>query len=140
MTIDTLPIACDLQAIPADQRSEHIATAEHLLTSLAETTHELPNGFAFRFPAEVYPRVTAFIDNERRCCPFYTFALEVPPGGEALSLRITGPEGAKELLAAILLDHQLGRQENTEALESVAIAIAGGACACCSPASRQEAA
>lgn len=135
MTTQTLPIACDLRAIPADQRTNHMDAAEHLLASLAEETHELPNGYAFRFAAEHYERVTAFISNERRCCPFYTFALEIPPGGEALSLRITGPEGAKELLAAALLTAQPGSVEHILAVPLVLEAEGGGACECCAPTS-----
>ena len=134
MTTQTFPIACDLRSIPADQRTEHLGAAEHLLTSLANETHELPNGYAFRFAAEHYARVTAFIGNERRCCPFYTFTLEVPPGGVALSLRITGPEGAKELLAANLLASPLAKERPAIVLDLVPAVEQDEACACCAPA------
>ena len=128
MTTIELPIACDLQAIPAGERAEHLGTAEQLLTRLAEAIHELPDGYALRFAAEQYARVTAFIGNERRCCPFYTFALEVPPGGAPLSLHITGPEGAKDLLAATLL----AQPPSSEAAgPELAVAPSAQGCECC---------
>ncbi|MBI4409686.1 MAG: hypothetical protein HY561_08265 [Gemmatimonadetes bacterium] len=40
-----------------------------------------------------------FILFERGCCPFLRFELEFEPGGP-LWLRIRGPEGAKEFIAA----------------------------------------
>jgi hypothetical protein len=103
MTAQNLPIACDLGAIPADQRSDHMETAEQLLLHLASETQELPDGYVFTLAAERYPQVAAFIENERRCCPFFTFVLEVPPGEAPLRLRITGPEGAKEMLGAMMV-------------------------------------
>ena len=128
MTTNELPIACDLRAIPAGDRADHIGRAEQLLTRLAEEIHELPDGYAFRYAAEHYAQVTAFIDNERRCCPFFTFVLEAPPGGAPLSLRITGPEGAKDLLAAT----GLAQPPSSEAAgPALAVAPAAQGCDCC---------
>jgi len=39
---------------------------------------------------------------ERECCPFLTFQLTAEPKMGPLTLRITGPDGAKELLNSIL--------------------------------------
>ncbi len=46
----------------------------------------------------------ARIDAERQCCPFLTFVLQVPAHENALILEIKGPEGAKRLIRAPLLD------------------------------------
>jgi hypothetical protein len=102
----SLPIACDLHAIPAGRRAEHIETAENLLLNLYTEKQELPDGYAFRFAAGLFPQIAAFIDNERRCCPFVTFGLQVPPGGEPIWLRITRPDGAKALMASLLWEPQ----------------------------------
>ena len=59
-----------------------------------------PDGYALRFAADDYAAITQFIDNERRCCPFLRFVLEVPPGGDPIRLEITGPEGARDVLRA----------------------------------------
>ncbi|MBA3944625.1 MAG: hypothetical protein H0X37_08700 [Herpetosiphonaceae bacterium] len=95
---EAVPIACDLMALPVDQRQSHLAGATQLLTTTARETRELPNGYAFRFAADDYPTVTAFIADERRCCPFFTFVLEVAAERGPLWLSITGPDGVKDIL------------------------------------------
>jgi hypothetical protein len=101
MTATDIPISCDLTAIPAERRAAHEAAAPVLLRG-ALAFSELPGGYAFRFPAEQLLEVAEFVDCERRCCPFFTFQLDVPPGHTPLELRITGPEGVKEMFAAEL--------------------------------------
>jgi hypothetical protein len=63
----------------------------------------LPGGYALRFAAEQYDEVTEFIGNERLCCPFFTFVLEVGPGHTPLWLKITGDEDVKAFLQAMLI-------------------------------------
>ena len=48
--------------------------------------------------AEDYAVITRFVDNERRCCPFLRFVLDVAPGHGPIWLQISGPEGAKAVL------------------------------------------
>jgi hypothetical protein len=96
-------LACDLSAIAAEQRAAHQALATRLFTQEAQETLELVDGYAFRFAAERYADLTAFIANERRCCPFFTFALEVTAEQGPIWLRITGREGAKAILQGELL-------------------------------------
>jgi hypothetical protein len=61
---------------------------------------ELPDGYAVSLPNddETMLSVARWSVDERRCCPFFTFTIvrEPPPG--PLWLRITGPEGAKQIL------------------------------------------
>ena len=97
-----LPIACDLAAINADLRSTHIESAKQLLNEGAQEVQELPDGFALRYAAEQYAQVTQFIANERLCCPFFTFVLEVTPASGPIWLRITGRDGVKDFLRAEL--------------------------------------
>ena len=92
------PLACDLTAITPEERAGHQRLANHLLAEAALETRELPDGYAFRFPAERFSEVVAFIGNERLCCPFFTFQLEITPAGGPIWLRITGPEGVKAIL------------------------------------------
>jgi hypothetical protein len=96
-------LACDLSAIAPQQRAAHESLAKQLLTEAAQETEELADGYAFRFPAEQYLDVAAFIANERLCCPFFTFALEVTADQGPLWLRITGREGVKDILQGALL-------------------------------------
>jgi len=92
-------IACDLSAIPVEQRKQHGATAEQLFAAIQET-RELPNGYAFRLPEEpeMLLRAAEFINLERLCCPFFNFVLEVEPNGGPLWLKLTGHEEVKTFL------------------------------------------
>lgn len=105
--LDPAPaIACDLTTIGVEQRDSHMTQAHYLLSQRAEAIEALPDGYAFRFAVDDYPQVAAFIANERLCCPFFTFRLEVPATQRPLWLRITGGAGVKELLQAALLTEQ----------------------------------
>ena len=95
---DDLPIACDLTALDAEVRPAHIALARQLLNEGAQEVRELPDGRAFRYVAEQYAQVAQFIANERLCCPFFTFVLEVTPRNGPIWLRITGGERVKDFL------------------------------------------
>ena len=99
-------LACDLTAIPAETREEHITTAPQLFEQ-AQEVQELQSGYAIRFQNEPgkFMAIAKYIENERLCCPFFNFALEVDANGGALWLRLTGAEGVKELLYATLLEN-----------------------------------
>jgi hypothetical protein len=94
-TRQEIPIACDLAAIPAGEREAHAALARQLFFEAARERHELAGGYTFQFRAEEYPRLVEFIANERLCCPFFHFTLEMTPGRGPIWLRITGGEGVK---------------------------------------------
>ena len=53
-TNHALPIACDPAAIDIEVRSTHLSAAEKLLRHDAVEVQELPDGFAFRYPAEQF--------------------------------------------------------------------------------------
>jgi len=84
-----------LNAIPAQQRQGHIALTE-LLFAQVEERQALADGYAFRLPAALLQTAAQFVSLERLCCPFFSFNLEV--NDDRLWLKLTGPEGAKELL------------------------------------------
>ncbi|HEY9710052.1 MAG TPA: hypothetical protein V6D48_17730, partial [Oculatellaceae cyanobacterium] len=48
--------------------------------------------------------IAKFIENERLCCPFFRFGLDVEPNSGPLWLRLTGGEGVKEILQTTLFD------------------------------------
>ena len=94
--------ACDMTAIPDADRRAHRHLIRRLMTESAEDIRELPDGFAFRFPAREYQGVTEFVARERLCCPFLNFILEVVPEQGPLILRLTGAKGVKEFIRAEL--------------------------------------
>ena len=100
-----VPIACDLDAIPDGDRAAHIDRAGALLFAAYEERRELVDGYAWRFGAHQFDEVAAYVANERRCCPFFTFTLEVTPAGGPLWLRVTGTAEAKAYLTSELAIH-----------------------------------
>lgn len=44
------------------------------------------------------------MENERLCCPFFRFGLEIEPNSGPLWLRLTGSEGVKEILRSMLFE------------------------------------
>lgn len=105
---DSLPsnevIACDLDVFTAEQRAAHLDRARRVLSSIRHIREE-ENGFVMSFPREpeIEKEISLWIDGERRCCPFFRFAVDQP--SDALSVRITGPAGAKDILAAGLQEY-----------------------------------
>jgi hypothetical protein len=65
---------------------------------------ELADGYVLDFPGDGawLATLAEFIRFERECCPFFTFALHCAPEHGPLRLTISGPDGAKEVVAALL--------------------------------------
>ena len=63
---ETHALACNVFALTEPERSAHFALAEALLTQDVQERLELPHGYAFRFAATEFPRLAAFVANERR--------------------------------------------------------------------------
>lgn len=106
MTERESPFACDMTAIGADQRDGHLANINELFRTVANI-RELPNGYSFRLPNEsnVLLKAAQFIALERRCCPFFGFALEIESEGGAVWLSLTGREGVKPFIMAEIGSH-----------------------------------
>lgn len=93
---------CIPDAIPHEERAGHFALAKELFERLAIAQDDLPHGYAVHFSAAVFDQVAKFVGNERRCCPAIRFEIDVSPAGERITLRMSGPEGAREFLKAEL--------------------------------------
>jgi hypothetical protein len=92
--------ACDIRAIPADERPAHHGLTRRLMA--IATTHETPDGFSFEFPASEYAAVARFVALERLCCPFLGFTVDVSADHGPLRLYLTGPAGVKPFIRAEL--------------------------------------
>jgi hypothetical protein len=93
------PFTCNVSGLSADQRERW----EALLTQLNDAkqeVRELPDGYAFRFPASsaMVKDVAEFITYERSCCPFFDFELAVEREGGPLWLRLKGRRGVKAFI------------------------------------------
>ena len=95
------PFVCDMNAIAPADREQHIAIAIEVFQAV-ESIQELTNGYAFRLPntSRLLMRAAEFIANERLCCPFFGFEVEIEPQGGPLWLRLTGGNGVKPFIKA----------------------------------------
>ena len=100
--MNTTPLACVPGAIPAEARRAHFALLSRLFGAELREWGDVPGGRAYRFDADAFDDVARWAANERRCCPFLTFALELAPDGGPLWVRLTGPEGTRTFLEAEL--------------------------------------
>ena len=96
------PLACVPGAIPARERTAHFALLARLFGESARSRERLPDGYRYRFDSGALDDLTAFVANERRCCPFLSFALEIAPAEGPILLTLTGPAGIHEFLDAEL--------------------------------------
>lgn len=95
-------VACSLSGQGlADRRRE---LADEIFSGMLRMK-ELEDGYEFGFPGDAgWPgKLAGMIEAERECCPFLTFALFFEPDGGPISLRVTGPEGAKDFIEAELM-------------------------------------
>lgn len=90
-------LACNLNALTSAEREAHRRLLPQLSSQLQEL-RELPQGYAFRFPAAALETIVQFVPLERKCCPFLDFYIEVNRQDGPVWLTIKGPAGVKEFL------------------------------------------
>ena len=97
------PFACNMLALDAEGRKRHKVVSERMRAAVKDV-QDLPDGYAFRFPAEesTILLVSEFIARERLCCPFFRFELVAEQEDGPLWLRLRGREGVKEFIKAEL--------------------------------------
>src|SRR5438874_12910561 len=105
MTTTTDPsfdLVCVPGAIAPGERVAHFVLGYRLFAKLAKERIDLPSGIALRLDADNVSEVARFVANERKCCPFLHIEVDIAPGGGPMWLRLTGPEGTRELIEAEL--------------------------------------
>jgi hypothetical protein len=83
------------------QRELHIQSTKQLFEAVQDV-QEVRNGYQFVFTneTELISKIAEFVSNERLCCPFLKFSLDVSSDSEPISLSLSGPEGTQEFLRA----------------------------------------
>ena len=104
MKTEPMPLACVPDAIPAAERAPHARLARALFHDAAaiEPMDDGGEGYRVVLDASQHDEVARWVANERLCCPFLRFVVDVAPGAGALTLTLTGPPGARALLDAEL--------------------------------------
>lgn len=95
-------IACTPAGVPADKRQRWIEVGVEIYGAVEEL-QELPDGYACRLPSDAATvlRAAEYVTLDRLCCTFARWELRVEPNGGPLWLRLTGPEGTKELTRSV---------------------------------------
>ena len=100
-TTETTSIACTIGALDTREQAHRRDLADRMHAA-TQQTRELPDGYAFRFPADLCPTVAEFMMLERRCCPFFRFVLELEPDGGSLWFHLTGQPDVKAFIQSEL--------------------------------------
>lgn len=95
------PLFCEMDVFTREQREAHIRTTTQLVKAI-QKLYEVENGYEFVFPngSPYITGIAEFIVNERLCCPFLEFELNVKPNEPSITLSLTGPAGTQEFLRA----------------------------------------
>ena len=101
----TIPIACDLTVFTPEERSAHLARGRKVFSALERCAEE-GDGFTLTFPAAsaLKGEVERWIEGEQRCCPFLAFGMTEFHDGDSFAVRISGPDGAMQVLRPVLED------------------------------------
>jgi hypothetical protein len=96
-----LPVACTLGPAALKARREGLLSD---LLRRADHHEELTDGHRLRFAAsgEILTLIVRAIDAERQCCRFLRFRVTVEPDEGPVLLELTGPEGTRDFLSALI--------------------------------------
>jgi hypothetical protein len=94
-----IPLVCNMDVFTREQREDHIRVTTKLVKAM-QSVREIHNGYEFMFPNEsqFITGIAEFIANERLCCPFLEFGLNVKSNDPSINLSLTGPVGTQEFL------------------------------------------
>jgi peroxiredoxin len=94
--------ACDRSALTPAERRRHFDELGPALRALRTGVRELPDGYELSFAptADTWSKLTEWVFQERRCCPFFDLDLGLEREGGSIWLRLTGRPGTKEFIQA----------------------------------------
>lgn len=97
-------LACNLNAFDAGERTRYDELVQRVSGAIGRRT-EVADGYAFELEGKriTLPETAEWMGMERRCCPFLTLQLSVTGTEDHWVVTLTGPAGAKALLAGVLL-------------------------------------
>ena len=96
-----LPIVCTLSPQALSARRQGLLAE---LLQQAADKELLPYGVRLRFAPsrETLSTIAQAIEAERHCCRFLRFVVTVEPDAGQFTLDLTGPQGTREFVAALL--------------------------------------
>ena len=98
-SVSPIPIACNLDALTADECVRRAALAHRLRVTTQEVV-ETEMGYTIRLPDELsaYHEAFELALLERRCCPFLRLEMTLEPGSGPVWLTLEGRPGVKAFL------------------------------------------
>ena len=96
-----LPIACTLTPDALAARRAGLLSD---LLQRAEGREDLVDGLRLRFAptGETLATIARAVEAERHCCRFLRFGIVIEPDGGPIVLELTGPQGTREFIGALL--------------------------------------
>jgi hypothetical protein len=97
----SLPVVCELTPDAVKARRAGLLPG---LVARADGREETQDGCRLTFApsGEILRAIADTVDAERQCCRWLRFELMVPPDGGPIVLTLSGPDGAREFLAALI--------------------------------------
>jgi hypothetical protein len=100
-TMPELPVVCTLNPDALSARRQGLLSE---LLQQSAGRELLPDGLRLRFApsGETLSSIARTVEAERHCCRFLRFTLTVEPDDGQFTLDLTGPQGTREFVAALL--------------------------------------
>jgi hypothetical protein len=94
------PFYCNVKALSPAARARHFDELGPALRSTRIAVRELPDGYAFRFPADAatVALVAEWVAGERACCPFFDITMTFERESGPFWLSVTGRPGTKDFI------------------------------------------
>jgi hypothetical protein len=99
MATETSGFYCNLKGFTFAERVHH-GLLSHKLAEARVDTRELADGYAFLLRPESVSLadLADWVSNERKCCPFFDFNIEIERDGGPMWLKLRGSEGVKQFI------------------------------------------
>ena len=96
---ETSGFYCNLKALSVKERARHMQLTYKIERARVETV-DLANGFAFRFQDSTVSLadLAEWVSEERKCCPFFDFEIELQGNNGPLWLKLRGQNGVKAFM------------------------------------------
>lgn len=94
-------LVCKLIGAELAEKKELLKTE---ILSLVKEVDEVDNGYILKFEDkdDMLLKLMDYLMIEKECCPFFVFDLNIQPNSNGISLKISGQEGAKDMLKPLI--------------------------------------
>lgn len=98
-------LVCNLSVFTHTKRQQHMIHAHNLFAQV-EAIHETNTGYSLKLPdtETIIIEIATFINDDRRCCPFIHFGMEIKPNSKGIYLLLSGNDTVKTAIKAELFD------------------------------------